>query len=762
MKTKKILHPLAKKLGFLSNEDFYKKFPTKGHYEMAMGGTVFPQIQSEKEFFSRAYKNVPAPYTNGSFGLGGNYAGFGEGHPFPYQPRMPKNGREAFGVPTRPNIHVQFGGAQDDNIYNATMDAMGSGDDYVWPTVPGVFGTDFTPYNDQVWPPMYSIPGDAPTANYIDMGNLGMTPERMGGSKSKYDCGGTHKKKGGPADINQGSKYFTNKMNNFTEHLKNTALQATEQKMLNMHMMPDGTMMSNDQMQYKMGGPKKSKKYPKAQFGIATTTPYGYGAGAATLNGNPIVNYDTRNAGDWESGQGNSMIMNGQEFIPSGEPMNVYREGDNRGLFDLSSIFGESGSSPDITSPRFMSKYGGENWIKGAVNPAHKGYCTPMSKETCTPRRKAFARRAKAHFKQEGGEQDQIMQLIQAYAEKVGVDPAELMQKLQSLPEAQKQEALQEIAQEVQGTQDSVDEMQAKYGMQVAQAGATTGLSQKDLAIALDEYFKAHPEARTQDHTQGQTYTAGTDRYRQYPGYGGAGYFPMNMNPYIKFKNVNINGVPVGSGSSSYRGLPGGSNLPENFKMTSAPRLLGRKYTWSYGPGQGESNLPKERSWVGNKLHEMGPNIDKYGTPFPSKSRKEDYAWNEQYDANKANQDSNAFGLSLQNPNVSLPFPSNMQGTQAPNPYPSFNRPSGLPAYLNAPTEQTAPVAQTEADMNQLQENYRKAVEERDRIFKENKINKRGKSRNILGIKYQEGGEYDMTDEQIQKLIDGGYEFEYI
>ncbi len=36
-----------------------------------------------------------------------------------------------------------------------------------------------------------------------------------------------------------------------------------------------------------------------------------------------------------------------------------------------------------------------KNWIKGAVNPAHKGYCTPMSKKTCTPRRKALAMRFK-------------------------------------------------------------------------------------------------------------------------------------------------------------------------------------------------------------------------------------------------------------------------------------------------------------------------------------------------------------------------------
>lgn len=37
-----------------------------------------------------------------------------------------------------------------------------------------------------------------------------------------------------------------------------------------------------------------------------------------------------------------------------------------------------------------------KNWIQGAVNPKHKGYCTPMSKSTCTPKRKALARTFKA------------------------------------------------------------------------------------------------------------------------------------------------------------------------------------------------------------------------------------------------------------------------------------------------------------------------------------------------------------------------------
>ena len=37
-----------------------------------------------------------------------------------------------------------------------------------------------------------------------------------------------------------------------------------------------------------------------------------------------------------------------------------------------------------------------KKWLKTAINPKHKGYCTPMSKPTCTPSRKAFAKRAKS------------------------------------------------------------------------------------------------------------------------------------------------------------------------------------------------------------------------------------------------------------------------------------------------------------------------------------------------------------------------------
>lgn len=43
-----------------------------------------------------------------------------------------------------------------------------------------------------------------------------------------------------------------------------------------------------------------------------------------------------------------------------------------------------------------------KDWIQGAVNPKHKGYCTPMTKATCTPPRKALAKRFKKVGRREG------------------------------------------------------------------------------------------------------------------------------------------------------------------------------------------------------------------------------------------------------------------------------------------------------------------------------------------------------------------------
>jgi len=50
----------------------------------------------------------------------------------------------------------------------------------------------------------------------------------------------------------------------------------------------------------------------------------------------------------------------------------------------------------------------------------------------------------------QGGGQEQLQQILMAYAQMKGMKPEELMQKLQSLPEEQQQQAIQAIAQEVQ------------------------------------------------------------------------------------------------------------------------------------------------------------------------------------------------------------------------------------------------------------------------------------------------------------------------
>lgn len=49
----------------------------------------------------------------------------------------------------------------------------------------------------------------------------------------------------------------------------------------------------------------------------------------------------------------------------------------------------------DVTIGMDILKKGG--WIRKAVNPAHKGFCSPVTKSTCTPRRKAFAMTMKKH-----------------------------------------------------------------------------------------------------------------------------------------------------------------------------------------------------------------------------------------------------------------------------------------------------------------------------------------------------------------------------
>ena len=52
-------------------------------------------------------------------------------------------------------------------------------------------------------------------------------------------------------------------------------------------------------------------------------------------------------------------------------------------------------SLTEATKAKSNKKKKKKNWIQGAVDPKHKGFCTPESKKTCTPTRKALAERFK-------------------------------------------------------------------------------------------------------------------------------------------------------------------------------------------------------------------------------------------------------------------------------------------------------------------------------------------------------------------------------
>lgn len=86
--------------------------------------------------------------------------------------------------------------------------------------------------------------------------------------------------------------------------------------------------------------------------------------------------------------------------------LNIEKERLAIGLQELA--YAQEALKEDQKQKEVMKKGG---WIKKAVNPAHKGYCTPMTKSTCTPHRKALARTFKKHHgfhkKQEGGYVDE-------------------------------------------------------------------------------------------------------------------------------------------------------------------------------------------------------------------------------------------------------------------------------------------------------------------------------------------------------------------
>jgi hypothetical protein len=98
----------------------------------------------------------------------------------------------------------------------------------------------------------------------------------------------------------------------------------------------------------------------------------------------------TRIDGGWQS---TASLPNGQKVISA--PKSNQHDAD-RDVFDQAKARLYPQRAFDINRPtESMNIEEKEKWLKGAVNPKHKGYCTPMSKSTCTPRRKALARRFK-------------------------------------------------------------------------------------------------------------------------------------------------------------------------------------------------------------------------------------------------------------------------------------------------------------------------------------------------------------------------------
>ena len=74
---------------------------------------------------------------------------------------------------------------------------------------------------------------------------------------------------------------------------------------------------------------------------------------------------------------------------------------------------------------------------------------------------------------QQGGQQDQVMQIIQMFAQMSQMDPAKLMQQLQQMPPEQQQQAIQQMAETLQqggGQQPDMQQAAMMYG------GYTTGM----------------------------------------------------------------------------------------------------------------------------------------------------------------------------------------------------------------------------------------------------------------------------------------------
>jgi hypothetical protein len=474
---------------------------------------------------------------------------------------------------------------------------------------------------------------------------------KMGRGGSCMKCGGYKMAHGGVNDteapifnidnINT-PDYFGEKFKYLTGNLQNTSTQAVlaqqeaEAADAEMHMMPDGSMMPNNMMS------------------------------VAKHGGNPgMAPYHNLSQADYDM-MYNQMYNGGgptgyPEMFPYAMPYE-YREGgiyikpSKRGTFTAAAT--KHGKSVQGFASQVLANRG--NYSSAMVKKAN------------------FARNAASWKKQEGGPQDeqaQIQQLIIQYATMTNSTPEAIIEELKALPEEEQQAALQKMMQTVSASANtnSNNMETAKFGgtreLQKFQ-GATAGsayTAPKDQA-EFDRLYQARRDKEDLEQYRKYRSTNYSDGYRrnQYnDGYidrGQSYNYPMGYNQgygnwpgrfsTTKYKNVNTyyNGMPAG-----YYGAPQGQGAPQSWSTpgggwgdvtASRPGLFGgRKYHVSWGTGDRPytaaptTPAEKQRSWVGQKLHDIGPNIDKYRTPFPSKKRKEEYEEEEKWKAGQPERD---------------------------------------------------------------------------------------------------------------------------
>jgi hypothetical protein len=227
--------------------------------------------------------------------------------------------------------------------------------------------------------------------------------------------------------------------------------------------------------------------------------------------------------------------------------------------------------------------------------------------------------------------------------------------------------------------------------------------------------------------------------------------------------------------------------------MSVKPRLFGKRYDWEYGVNtprpsdSSSSSSSKKGSWLGNKLREAGHNLTanldankaQYNQYLPTHGRKkrmdqeqQDRLEEDQYTIRKAEERQrgyqegidNEYGYTPQSPIYRMEPTMLQQGTPG-----VINRADAVGINPYTPVtdvNQAAAWGARPEDFAGWQEMMNQKALAGQQPSNEPSTDEQFPGNNPSGMKYggsyQVGGQYDMTQEEIQKLIDGGYEFDYL